>query len=969
MGFGPFDSAAGFFKASGNSAAISVTGTPTGTFSTEIAVAYFNLANGGNNITAAPPGWFLLYSQSGSNQLYYKVVSNTSPLTFAANLNVSDQWSITLAFFGFDGFQPFTLTQVQTSVSVLTVNAVNTLAVGNVVIFSNVANATWLNGQVGVVASASPTQFTINNVFGHANYGPTADTGVVSLQVLQATSFVSGGGPSAVIFGSNVKKGSTFAYLNAYGSGSGITAVNDNFSNTYQVSNIVNGIANQAIAYSALNVMDQGPIALTSASALYPSGFGPNFQDFFGNWAGIQTHGDCTQNLTTSGFTNGGNNQSNCWQSNTPTKATTRSTTGVAETNPGQATFSYTVYPTSSGQSSSGVFALELPGGPIPTIVVSPATLSFTQFYQGPAPAPQNIFVTNGGSPPDTVPFTFTDSSDQPWLFVAPLSGSLPTGSPPVFSEALQVSVVPDSLVVGSYTGHITTLASAAGSPAVVTVKLTITPAQTVTTITSTPNPSVQNQTVNFTVTVTAPTIPLGSPPLITVPPGTVTIFANGNPISFALTPNANGIVTYQFNRFLVAENYNIQAVFTSSSPNFTSSSATLVQQVNTPGPKLYTNAPYTNRLAMVCDPFIGPFVHPTLGSFDPRRDMSFYVDGKPLTIASFNFDVTNNRYLMYTAAPFNLQGLIQGIHHMPQPPFQTVQAALSPGFFTFDLQQLKNAFFNGNTVIVGPATPSTVNEIAFLGISRQAGLLSPGWVQVGLQGFPEDGIFVKFIPAPTIIQENCSLANQEWATNLVFFQTNSMGPLVQNITSVQVTNNVVTCQCLNQFINGTWILFSGMTNPGPDTFLNGQTLQITGVTPTSFTVNFTHPNTGPNSENATATNLPYFQVAAQFFPPLNGDTFMTFPNSVTPGSVLIVVAISGDTNAFTSFNSVTDAQGDVFTLLNDGPAPFPNACAPVSIAYCQSAKGGSTTLDIATTRNAGLGPVPLFIYEFPGAH
>lgn len=88
--------------------------------------------------------------------------------------------------------------------------------------------------------------------------------------------------------------------------------------------------------------------------------------------------------------------------------------------------------------------------------------------------------------------------------------------------------------------------------------------------------------------------------------------------------------------------------------------------------PSLQTNAPYPNRIVLLCAPLVGPFVSSVLGDFDPRRDMKFFVDGDPLTITSFTFDQNNNRYLCYTAAPFNLQGVIQGVHHMPNPPFQT---------------------------------------------------------------------------------------------------------------------------------------------------------------------------------------------------------------------------------------------------------------------------------------------------------
>jgi len=83
------------------------------------------------------------------------------------------------------------------------------------------------------------------------------------------------------------------------------------------------------------------------------------------------------------------------------------------------------------------------------------------------------------------------------------------------------------------------------------------------------------------------------------------------------------------------------------------------------------TNAPYLNRIQLVCAPFTGPFVQDgPLGEFDPRRDLQVYVDGVLQTIQTFSFDAVNNRYLLYLANAINLQGVIQVIHHVPSPPF-----------------------------------------------------------------------------------------------------------------------------------------------------------------------------------------------------------------------------------------------------------------------------------------------------------
>jgi len=92
------------------------------------------------------------------------------------------------------------------------------------------------------------------------------------------------------------------------------------------------------------------------------------------------------------------------------------------------------------------------------------------------------------------------------------------------------------------------------------------------------------------------------------------------------------------------------------------------------------TNAPYLNRIQLVCAPFTGPFVQDgPLGEFDPRRDLQVYVDGVLQTIQTFSFDAVNNRYLLYLANAINLQGVIQIVHHVPDPPFYSIVPAGNP--------------------------------------------------------------------------------------------------------------------------------------------------------------------------------------------------------------------------------------------------------------------------------------------------
>lgn len=83
------------------------------------------------------------------------------------------------------------------------------------------------------------------------------------------------------------------------------------------------------------------------------------------------------------------------------------------------------------------------------------------------------------------------------------------------------------------------------------------------------------------------------------------------------------------------------------------------------------TNQPYPNRIQIVLTPLIGPFTQDgPLGQFDPRRDIEVWVDGVLTPVQTFTFDTQNNRYLLYMASAINLQGVIQVVHHVPDPPF-----------------------------------------------------------------------------------------------------------------------------------------------------------------------------------------------------------------------------------------------------------------------------------------------------------
>jgi hypothetical protein len=84
------------------------------------------------------------------------------------------------------------------------------------------------------------------------------------------------------------------------------------------------------------------------------------------------------------------------------------------------------------------------------------------------------------------------------------------------------------------------------------------------------------------------------------------------------------------------------------------------------------TNGPYPNRIQIQLGSLQGPFTQDgPLGNFDPSRDLQFYCNGARLIVQTWSFDANNNRYLVFMTTQFDLQGLIQVTHHMPDPPFQ----------------------------------------------------------------------------------------------------------------------------------------------------------------------------------------------------------------------------------------------------------------------------------------------------------
>jgi hypothetical protein len=275
------------FQAIGAGTVASVTGTPSGTG--EIALLTVALANNGNSFTI-PAGWNFLFQRSTAWVYLYQVLGNANPVIVSANLNISDDWIMSLDFFKFGGF-------ASVSISNVTVNAANqaTINIGNAsglivagqqVIFSGVVNASFLNGQTVNVTTASATQMTCTIAAGHANYPSTADTGNVSVIMQQATNETSGAEFPTVssVFNNNSRASDIFVMTSIAGGifsgGGALGPYSDNNGNTYSSIFALNTLNSAHFtlnnAYSTPNKTGGNivTVSITGGSQLTSAGWG-----------------------------------------------------------------------------------------------------------------------------------------------------------------------------------------------------------------------------------------------------------------------------------------------------------------------------------------------------------------------------------------------------------------------------------------------------------------------------------------------------------------------------------------------------------------------------------------------------------------------------------------------------------------------------------------------------------------------
>ena len=180
-----------------------------------------------------------------------------------------------------------------------------------------------------------------------------------------------------------------------------------------------------------------------------------------------------------------------------------------------------------------------------------------------------------------------------------------------------------------------------------------------------------------YGTTMTSFTIPFGRAVAgsgAPTPTGAVNLFDGATLIAAALPLTAGQT---QFTTFgLNTGTHTITANYVPDSGSFDPSTGFMTQVVS-PLSGAWTNGPFINRVALYGLPLLVPYSQPSLGGFDPRRDLQIYVNGQLMTVTNFTVDVTNDRYLIYTSKTFDLQGIIQVVHLLPSPPF--LDSSISP--------------------------------------------------------------------------------------------------------------------------------------------------------------------------------------------------------------------------------------------------------------------------------------------------
>jgi hypothetical protein len=291
-GFGPYDTGV---ITQGSGTSFSVTGTPSAT--AEIALLTIVESNGGNSVASGLSGWTFLTNRGGQWSYYYKVLTSAAQVTAAGTLSISDDWIAALDFFKFGGFASVSASQVTVNASnqitILVGNSSGLLVAGQQVAFSGFVGASFLNGFTMNISTANATQITGTIGPGHANYGPTADSGTVSLILQQISSETSGAlfPPANTVFANASRVGNVFIWTAVAGGifagGGNLSGYSDSNGNSYVSTFALNttGGAHFTLnqAYSSPNKVGGNIVTITVAGGSDLTGAGSGAMELAGS--------------------------------------------------------------------------------------------------------------------------------------------------------------------------------------------------------------------------------------------------------------------------------------------------------------------------------------------------------------------------------------------------------------------------------------------------------------------------------------------------------------------------------------------------------------------------------------------------------------------------------------------------------------------------------------------------------------
>ena len=270
----------------------------------------------------------------------------------------------------------------------------------------------------------------------------------------------------------------------------------------------------------------------------------------------------------------------------------------------------------------------------------------------------------------------------------------------------------------------------------------------------------------------------------------------------------------------------------------------------------------------------------------------------------------------------------------------------------------------NGGPISCG-ITPSVAGDLVFLLTSFNDNPQSPltGWVSIFNHDSFQDGNTFSVFSNSGSASVGSSLGDAtiagepfNWGWIMTAFQSEGFS-LTGTLTSVAVSSDVLTCQCANHFTVGTQVRFPTGLNAS---FLDSQVVTITSASTTGFTAAFTHANYGPSPESATIANLPYLQEMSVS----SGVTTPTFTNTVKNGSLIVIIALTGDSNGNCGINSVSDSSGNHYTIVHEGGS---GGGAGVAIAFSQGVIGGPLQLNLNISVNDP-SAYSFVAFEFPGS-